>query len=379
MVNQAIRHLVIIGFSLKAVIFYRNAFSSRRLNNSFKLILIGSSFALIISIFKFHKFESPYLLLYQALEPVFVICSAMAISGRVEHARNSLIIFAASLVFGIFVFFVLHYSAGESLIASHYNRPRLTLGFDHPGKFAQHITLIFLVVFYFLKLNRIFYKFLKAIFLISLIILVFQTSTRAMISIIAIVGVYHAISYLRRNQAGTFLVVFGAVGFINLLALLIFSDREYLSYLVSGRLLWWNMAIFNHLDEYGFGILLHGITGPMIGNLGAPAELIDINTLRAIRFDNGYLEVGLQSGLVPLIFYVMSILKLGSKASFKLNNSLSLVSIMLFFNIGESGFLAVGNSFGFVLMVMLATFVRLNSESVFPPKMPYDTNAKASD
>jgi len=380
--SQALRHFSVLGLACASVIYFRRSFSSSRLNVSWWFILSGSCIAILVVITKIlFGLDMHPLSMYQAVEPLIVISAAIAISSRVEGARHALLIIMATLLIGISALTVLHIIGGENVVSLEYNRPRLTLGFIHPGKFAQHITLIFLVMLYFVKPSSFLFVLIRRVFLIGLVLIVLETSTRAMLVVIFIVMLFLFISRFNQQGVKFMFLLLGVLGVIGAVFLVVAVDRDYITYLVSGRLVWWATAIMNNIDQHGYGIFLYGVLGQIVSNRSGDLGLTGNSVTNSVRFDNGYLEIVLQSGAFVLIFYLLATLNLGiSKQNNKKNvfDRLSLISVLIFFNIGESGFLAVGNSFGLVVIIMLLTLVRAQSRLVNSPFRSRDRGVDAS-
>lgn len=290
---------------------------------------------------------------YLALGPLLTLLGAFAIVQFLPPR-----IFFYCLIFFLITFLLIgaaySISAGGDVWTHRYGRPRLLLGFAHPGKLSQHLGLLVIsVVFVALAFRHALFVrlalYTTAFILLGLIQLTGSRTTMVIMS-------YFVLSFIvGRMRYGSILFLFLSVLLFVVIALVpaaLSFDYSNLSALTSGRLVLWLSTIDANVAEYGSSLFLFGANGPPVLGYILDSWYVD-TTIAAVRFDNGFLEYLVYYGAAGLALALACLASLfRSTSRGNLMGKTLLVTGVLFL-LTESGLFAVGNSFGFLLIVFV--------------------------
>lgn len=343
--NQAGRHGLII---LLAIVTIANSNYSILRGPRWSIFLMATTAASASFVVWLVKLQfgasAPISVLYTAIEPVFVVSCALTMQMNfIKWGHHWLLLMSLVVVFGAFV--AMHYMAGLPMETGVYGRPRLTLGFSHPGKMAQVALLVFLVIV--ICSSRI--RFAGAAILAVSAAIVGLSGSRSLLVAMAIIMTF-AIAERVKQRTATFTFVAFAAAAATYFVLVELSDSSR-AFLMSGRLAWWAQSINNNLREYGQAIWLYGASGTPIGNDALDSRYVDI-VVTSFRIDSGYLEVVFYHGIPIVLIYLAIILRIALASHRRNLKPAALMVTLLFFQIGESGFLAVGNFFGLTVLAL---------------------------
>ena len=354
--NQILRHVLVWGVAVCAVIEHRSVFSNRTIFICGGLAFLASGLAGFIWFSKTtFGAQKSILSLYNAFEPVAVILCAAGLSLAMSR-RSHLLYFSISLLFWIATFGAIHVLNGFELHTGIYGRLRWTFGFVHPGKAAQLVAIALLGMIV-IRSSRHSFKspLLFFVFMIISGAIIILTNTRAMIVVYVISLAYLIGERVRSSQKKPLLLAFVFI-FCASAAFLFFGlDKEARHFLLSGRIAWLLLSVGLNFGSGGVGPIFWGVFDEPVGNHIYVMDNMDSGA-NPFRVDNGYLETVTQHGLIVLVLLI-SVLVVLARASTKRDfRSATMVAILAFFLAGEAGLFAVGNFFGLVIttLAMLA-------------------------
>ncbi|MXU65019.1 hypothetical protein [Oceanomicrobium pacificus] len=357
--NQAFRHILVWSMAVCAVVERRATLSNRRIAACVKISALASVIAVLLWVGKTGLgAQKSIASLYNAFEPVVVILCASGLSLTMVR-RSHAALFVRSLVVWLLVFAAIHVMSGFDLNTSVYGRLRWTFGFVHPGKVAQLVMLV--VLFHVFSEGRD--KSLRSsaylfFVMISAGLAVFMTSTRAMFVVYFITLVYLISEGVRSDQKAPLAWAWGA-GLVGVAAYLFVGiDEASRHFLLSGRIAWLLQSVDLNFGGRGLAPFFLGVFDDPVGNLSNVSSYSGSDII-SFRVDSGYLEVVTSSGFLVLALLSVVLLIMVQASTKRDLRSAALVAILGFFLAGESGFFAVGNSFG--LMVVTLAMVAMRS------------------
>lgn len=360
-INQAIRHFTIAIIAFFSFLLHKKCFKSASIFSAMRWICLGSTISIILILTKLTTGLDPSLtLIYSSIEPVLVIGATAAISKSFLEDKHVLILITSFFI-SLLIFTFLNYAEGLDFISLQYNRPRLTFGFIHPGKLAQQFTiLVLLISFCMNKYTSLKHKIFKLTFLLLFSTIIILTNTRAMIIVLILTAIFKSISSFNKNDAKSLTISLCLFSIPMILFTFLLLKKDVIHYILSGRINWWATALATNVQEFGWSMFIWGCTGDPIPVISpSPLEYDETSILHAFRVDNGFLEILIYHGIPVLVCYVIAITKFLKYSNFKKNELIALITIFFFFVSGESGFLAVGNSFGIILLIMIVSILNL--------------------
>lgn len=351
--NQFIRHFSSFLFFCLSIVYFLKQNIVIIYTKIFILLtfICFSSFLIDLIIIvpnEIYTFKS----LYNCFEPIISIGFSISLGYLITDKSNYKIL-VYSFIFAFISYIFINIINSELLFSPHYNRPRLILGFKHPGKLAQHLTLLYIFLQLYKTSSKYYLvKYLKLSFSTILLLMIILTNTRAMFVILLIFHFFKIISVFKPNDSKKLTISLMLVLIpLSIISINLLSD-DLLRFIFSGRLSLWLATLLLNLEHYGTEMFFLGALGdPLIFYERFIPEIHE-KIQYSFRIDNGYLETFLNHGFFVTLGYFIVVINFFQKSP-KNNINTSLLLIFLFFIFGESGFLSVGNSFNIFILAIL--------------------------
>lgn len=349
--NQVARHVVIWLLAMLGAFHSRSVLHHDRIRLA--VILAGTASATAVLLW-FAKVwgggELPWPYLYSAAEPVATVLAAATASVLLMTYRHERILLT-SLVFSLLLFVWIHFDEGLQLFTDVYGRTRMLLGFSHPGKLSQVVAILALfLLFTRSNLSATKGANVRTLGLGAIGIFVLLTSTRSTLVILVIAALGRIFD--RVTVGGRFLIyiLLGVIIALGIVYLYFTIDQETQSYLFSGRIELWQRTMTINSKEFGPAMYLVGADSKAVAGYSFYISGL-VAQGDVFRVDNAFIEVLILHGLPVLVLLTASLLSLIKLDPWD-SRPLVIGVIILFFQFGESGFVAAGGWFAFLLLTL---------------------------
>ncbi|MCH4565435.1 hypothetical protein MKP05_20250 [Halomonas sp. EGI 63088] len=346
-IDQIIRHGAVLIVAMSGIVHHRLYLSeSPRLRQIIIVALLISLSLLCVEILKSMVVGVVnYMRIYSSLG-VFLL---VAFGAAISHPTVSKKFFSMLMLsFGVslFVVSIVALGDGSELSTSVYGRERYLFGYSHPGRLAQHLFIVALVLLFVADVR----KSVKIFFIIVISVLVIMTSTRLVELMLAFLIFF---KILQKIRFGLFLYMCMAIIMVAFAGVALFTvDDKVVYYATSGRVSWWLTSISLNVSDFTPIEYILGSFGELVANLEHVAGDYG-NRVTMFRIDNGYIEVFYLHGLFGLIVVLSYLFILMGASSLKLNDRFALVAVFAFFSFSESGLFTIGSAMSLILVSLI--------------------------